>query len=285
MIKAQVLLSILIFFTLIAGCKQPQNQRSPPGYDLTQPVIYKMPSILDEISGITFLNGKPDTIYTEQDEEGKLFYLHPGDKDVRQTKFGKRGDYEDVSICNGYVILLRSDGVLFTFPLNQIYNKEVEAMTSQQALLPEGEYESLYADERGNDLYTVCKNCSSDKSSEEISGHILHIDTGGKLTIKRNFLIDIKQIAGTKTVKGFRFKASALAQNKKSKEWFIISSVNKMLLVTDDQWRPVHTYPLNPVLFTQPEGIAFDRDDNLYISNEMGNGQNGTILKFLFNKN
>jgi uncharacterized protein YjiK len=37
-------------------------------------------------------------------------------------------------------------------------------------------------------------------------------------------------------------------------------------------------------MFKQPEGIAFDNAGNLYISNEKGNGNNGSILKFIYQK-
>src|SRR5436190_20047673 len=97
------------------ACTAPDVVISPPGYDLSKPKIYKMPSVLEEISGIALNHGKTDTIYAEQDEEGKLFYFHLGDTEIKHTKFSKRGDYEDVAISNGLVIMLRSDAVFFTF--------------------------------------------------------------------------------------------------------------------------------------------------------------------------
>jgi SdiA-regulated len=285
--KLLTLLFILSLLKITPGCKQSHSpvKDSTAEYDLTKPVIYKMLPVLDEISGISFLNGNSDTLYAEQDEEGKLFYFHLGDKEVRHTKFSKRGDYEDVAICNGAVIMLRSDGTLFTFPLSEIENKEIENVDEQNGILPEGEYESLFADESENNLYVLCKNCIDDKTDENITGHILKVSVNGKLIPERNFSIDIKSIADKLQRKNFRFKPSGMAQNKKTKEWYIISSVNKMLLITDDKWKPVHEYSLSPVLFTQPEGISFDKENNLYISNEIGNGQNGIILKFMFNKN
>jgi hypothetical protein len=121
---------------------------NPKGYDLSKPIKYNMPDALLEISGIAFNNGKSDMIYAEQDEEGRLFYFKLGDKELKDTKFGKKGDYEDVAICHGQVIMLRSDGVLFTFPLSGINAKEVANVNKQEGLLPEGEYEGMHADEK-----------------------------------------------------------------------------------------------------------------------------------------
>src|SRR6266700_4983498 len=103
-----------------ASCNsQKIYYKSPAGYNFNEPVKYNMPDVLHEISGIAFNKGNGDTIYAEQDEEGRLFHFKPGDKKMIISKFGKHGDYEDVSICDDYVIMLRSDGVLFTFPLRE----------------------------------------------------------------------------------------------------------------------------------------------------------------------
>jgi hypothetical protein len=270
---------------LITGCSQVEQKVRPANYNLANPVIYKMPATLDEISGITFLNGNADTIFAEQDEEGKVFYFHPGDKVVSHTKFSKRGDYEDVAICSDYVVMLRSDGVLFTFPLNEIHNKEIMHVSEQDGLLPPGEYESLCSVQRNRQLYVLCKSCGDDISTERMSGHIFQLANDGRLIAKADFSVDSKKIAALAGLKKLHFKPSALAQNPITKDWYILSSVNKMLLTTNDQWTPEHIYNLPPTLFTQPEGIAFDNAGNLYISNEIGNGQNGTILLFLNQKN
>jgi len=278
---------ILIMLTLQfinSSCTETSATGNPPGYDLRKPIVYKMPVILDEISGIALNHGNTDSIFAEQDEEGKLFYFHLGDTAIKHTKFSKRGDYEDVAICNGTVIMLRSDGVFYTFPLNEIGNKDIGSTKEQAGLLPAGEYESLYADEANNTLYSLCKNCDADKSSQTVTAHVFSMRPDGQLLAKNQFSIDEKPIAALAGQKKLKLKPSALAQHPFTHQWYILSSVNKMLVITDAQWKPVNVYPLNPSLYTQPEGIAFDKTGNLYISNEKGSGTSGTILKFLYHK-
>jgi SdiA-regulated len=277
--------SLLLLLIFHNACKQhAKNQGPSAGYDLAHPAILKMPSSLNEISGIAFNRGNPDTIYAEQDEEGRLFYFPAASLDVKHQKFGKKGDYEDIAICNGTVVILRSDGVLFSFPLNINGDKEIGNVQETTGLLPEGEYEGVYADEAASQLYVLCKNCGEDNDTKSISGYILQMAPGKSLELKTNFQVNTKDIAAKLNEKKVAFRPSALTKNTRDNQWYILSSVNKLLVITDDKWGIKEVYSLDPALFNQPEGIAFDKDDNLYISNERGSSGNATVLKFTFAK-
>jgi uncharacterized protein YjiK len=56
------------------------------------------------------------------------------------------------------------------------------------------------------------------------------------------------------------------------------------LVVTDANWKIKAVHPINPSLFVQPEGIAFDNKNNLYISNEGDKVTPGTVFKFNYKK-
>src|SRR5215510_9298614 len=58
---------------------EPKKQEGEGSYDLNNPEKILMPDVLTEVSGISFYKGQKDMLYAEQDEEGKLFYLKPGD--------------------------------------------------------------------------------------------------------------------------------------------------------------------------------------------------------------
>jgi uncharacterized protein YjiK len=281
---------LIIFFVCtlatISSCEsQQQPYTSPPGYNLNSPKRFNMPNALREISGIAFNQGSGDTVYAEQDEEGKVFRFKLGDANIQVTRFGKKGDFEDISVFRNYIIMLRSDGVLFTFPLSEMQKKETDMVKIFENLLPDGEYEGLASDDLGNRLYVLCKHCRDEKANKWGGGIILQIDAAGVLTPAGNFELDIKEIDAISHARKIYFHPSALAQNPLTKEWFILSSVNKMLVVADQNWKVKSVYPLNPSLFVQPEGIAFDRQQNLYISNERGLSSAGTILLFAYNKN
>ncbi len=127
-------------------------------------------------------------------------------------------------------------------------------------------------------LYIVCKNCPQDNSKDLVSGYILHV--GDSVYQTGTFQIDVDQIKSFtgKVKRGFR--PSGLAKNPVTGEWFLVSAVNKLLVVTDSNWKIKEACILNGNTFNQPEGIAFDKKGNLYISNEGDDLSQGNILRF-----
>ena len=279
------IISLLCFFVLsgFSGCDDGPPSPSPPGYDLHAPVKFIMSESLREISGITFLHDNSDTMYAIEDEDGKLFYFHLGDGKFNYRKFGKHGDYEDVTIMGGNTfVVLRSDGSLFVFPPGLVQDGNMQQVEVYENILPQGEYEGLYGDDNG-DLLALCKNCPNDEQHNEVSVYRLRTDKKGRLAITDHFEVDVSGIDRADEKRRSKFHPSCLARHPLTREWYILSSVNKVLLVLDDKWRLKATYPLDPDLFKQPEGLTFDRKGNMYISNEGGQG-NANVLLFRYKR-
>ena len=99
--------------------------------------------------------------------------------------------------------------------------------------------------------------------------------------VDANYLLEMNKVfaLGYQAVQGVR-----AAKNLNTNEWYILSSVNKMLIVADADWNVKNVYALNPAQFHQPEGIAFDNQFNLYISNEGDLVSPGNVLKFNYIK-
>jgi hypothetical protein len=284
----------VLMFSSFEGCREALPVQSPPGYDLAAPKKFVLDDDLHEISGIVLLRGNPDTLYGEEDEDGKLFYFHPGDGKYAYRKFGKRGDYEDVAILDDKeFVLLRSDGSLFVFPVGLLREaqgkKSVEKEENREEvreydqLLPPGEYEGLFGDTGGR-LIALCKNCKEDDQRDDVSGYVLQYNSGHALAITEHFRVDVSGVKMTSINRKVKFHPSCLARHPLTREWYILSSVNKLLLVLDDHWKVKASYRLNPSLFKQPEGLAFDRRGNMYISNEGGKGGDATVLLFTYKK-
>jgi len=274
----------ILFIAFLSCAEEKNNEKNPVGYDLNKPEKFTVPDALNEISGISFYNGSSDTLFAEQDEEGKLFYLHLGDKKASHVKFGKKGDYEDIAILNEHVILLRSDGTLFSFPFNEIHQEEITDAKEWNDLLPKGEFEGLCADPKNKQLYILCKHCNDDETSKAVTAYILQLQPGGAISKKASASISVKTIEKLSGDKKIKFHPSALAQNPRTRQWYIVSAVNQMLVIADNDWTVKEVHHLKASIFRQPEGIAFDKNNNLYISNEGDKVSKGNVLKFVFKK-
>lgn len=269
---------------VVYACKPAQKKlTSPKGYDLSVPEKFNMPESLLEISGIAFHKGDGNTVYSIQDEDGKLYKQSWGVKKQTNVHFASKGDYEDLAILNETVFILKSNGSIYVFPLGEIYKKEADHVKQWKKILPEGEYESLYADEATHKLYAISKNSDDDHKNRQSTGYIFTYDpANGNLAVSGDFKIDSRQIEAFGTPIKSGLKASALAKNPGTGEWYILSSVQKMLVVTTPDWKVKEVHKLSSSIFNQPEGIAFDKNSNLYISNEGDEITAGNILKFKF---
>ncbi|UKJ06052.1 SdiA-regulated domain-containing protein [Solitalea lacus] len=271
------------FWVLLAtACNIDAKQyNSPKGYDLNKPEKFNLPQSMLEVSGITFNNNNPDTIYAIQDEEGKLFKLNWKIKKQKHSRFGVNGDYEDVAILNETVFILKSNGQLFSFPLKQAWKEDIEHVKVYKKLIPKAEYEGLFANNASNQLYVLVKKSPGNKKQKLLTGEILTYEkTPDSLYKSGNFEIKPptdKQL----TVKAKeRIKPTALSKHPITGEWYILTSANKLLILADVNWNITQVYQLNSSIFNQPEGITFDSKGTLYISNEGDELNEGNILRF-----
>ncbi|WGQ09505.1 SdiA-regulated domain-containing protein [Pedobacter gandavensis] len=278
------LLYIMPLVALVAfyACKPVASKfSSPAGYDLEHPEKFNMPESLLEISGIAFYKGKSDTVYSIQDEEGSVFRQKWGVKHQKNVSFASKGDYEDIAIFNEKVFVLKSNGHLYSFPFSETVKEKAEQVKVSKKLVPKGEYESLYADPETQKVYVLCKSCPVDKKKKTSTGYVLNYDLKlDSLIPESTFSIDLEQIKKLNPKLKASLSPSALTKNPKTKEWYILASANKLLVIADENWKIKQVHRLNSSIYNQPEGIAFDNDMNLYISNEGDELTNGNILKF-----
>ena len=187
----------------------------------------------------------------------------------------------DHLILNETVFILKSNGTFYEFPLSDATKDELKDVKEWKKILPMGEYESLYANDQTNQLYVLCKNSKEDKRAEIMSGFIFTYDpTTHQLISSGKFSMDLSKLIENETILRTGLKASALTRDPHTGEWYILSAVNKLLVVATPDWKVKSIHRLNSSIFNQPEGLAFDEDMNLYISNEGDELTSGNILKF-----
>jgi len=258
----------------VAACKGKKEYKNPPGYDLHKPSIVHLPSALDEVSGI-FYYPKDNSVFLESDEQGSLYKLNLAKpKQVQEWKFGKKHDYEDLFLLDSAFYMLCSNGDLTILNFNND-NK----IAKRQYTFPYGdkyEFESLYFDDHTQKLNLVCKTCKGE-DKENVAVYSFDPKT---YMYGQGFSINATAIHSVITDNAGKLKASAANINPVTGELFLISSVNKLLIIADKSGRVKSAYQLDPSLFKQPEGLCFRSNGDMFITNESGGAGTGNILFF-----
>jgi uncharacterized protein YjiK len=282
--KAALMLTLSA--ALLCFCQQPASN-SNFIYHLGQPDdTYKMPEILEEISGITLLN---DTIMLcIQDENGVLFYYDLKNRKLqKQIRFGNDADYEDLAMVGDDVFVLQSNG-----DLHQIkdFNSEKAIITSthKTALKRSNDCEGLCYDVENNGLLVALKEEPEIGPSQNFDGFraVYSFDlVKNQLSNEPAILIPLsKQPAAENATSGsdenhIKFHPSAIEIHPLTGDIYVLASKGKALIVMNRQGEIIAYEKLRKKIFPQPEGMAFAPDGTLYISNE-GSGEFGNILKF-----
>ena len=296
---------LFCLFLLASYCKQPENKpeekkedkseakkggkdknksasgdyTSPPGYDLNSPVIFNLKEELDEISGLAYYP-KDTAVFAIADDKGWLYKIHfTGKKGVEKWKFSKGEDYEDLVLQDSTFYALASSGQITAFR----FSNNVPSTSNTYNLNKGGvnEFETLYLDSASGKLVMICKDCQEDPKAE-VSAYLF--DPSTTAFSNNSFSLNAVEIAEKLGLSKIKFKPSAACINPLTKELFIISSVNKALVVTDNNGNVKHVYNLDPKIYKQPEGITFTPSGDLLISNEGAEIGPANVLIFKLKK-
>jgi len=285
--KRYFLTSLSFFFILVlifSACQKKKNrEEQPPMVEgprfpyLLQKYSYKykLPKDLREISGISSLGN--NLIACVQDELGYIYiYSQKEEKVLREIKFAGDGDYEDIEVVGNDGYVLRSDGVIYKIEDLDGSNRVSTILTPFDI---DNDTEGLCYDQETNSLWIACKAASG------IGKHIPFYRTAYAIDLKTNYvdeqpvvsinIPEIQEIADAR----IGFEPSCIAIHPFTGDKYLISSVDKVLIVLDIQNEIKHLRSLNHKGFKQPEGIFFDTNGDMFISNE-GRGGKGNILRF-----
>jgi hypothetical protein len=268
----------LLLTTVLLACGQKSVEyNSPQCYNLGQPYIIKLPSELDEISGIAYY-AKDNSIFAECDDKGCLYkILLNKPADIRKWKFSHKRDYEDLVLHDSIFYVLNNNGDIVSLSFLK------DSLISHEYTFSDGgkhEFESLYYDDKINKLVLICKDCEADKN-KTVSAYAFDLQ---QFLYSNAYAIDVEGISKSEGPVSTKYKPSAAAINPVTGELYILSSINKLLVIADLNHKVKETYNLDPKIFNQPEGIAFTANGSLFISNEAGNDHPATILFYQIQK-
>lgn len=250
----RLLLFIFIFHSFM-GCTQ--SKQDSWIYSINKPDdIYELPSKLNEISGISFIDD--DVLACVEDEHGILYQYNLSKRKITsELNFSPNGDFEDISIVGDTAYALRSDGFVF-----EISNYNSSSHTRKFRILSKDKrnLEGLFFMPVDKRFLIAHKEDNSFSFFDLVKEEII----GEPIPIKKK-----------------HFSPSAIAIHPFSGEIYLLSSVNKSLLIVDKDGTTQSTIKLQNRLFIQPEGVAFNSAGDLFISNE-GRGGKSNILMFRY---
>lgn len=274
--KPQTVACILLLCVSCNTQKEQKNYPSPAGYDLSKPARIVLPLELDEISGVSFYD-KDTSIFAISDDRGAIFKIKPNIS-ITKWKFSHGADYEDIARVDSTFFILQSNGDLYRVN----YNGNIPAIKSFSFPQNNGnEFETLYYDSAAKKLILICKDCESDKK-KQLTTFSFNPLTG--TFSDSSYTIPVTKISELIKAEKTKFKPSAAAINPVTGDLFIVSSVNKLLVIADREGHAKEVYRLDPKLFKQPEGITFSTKGDLVISNEFAESGTADLLIFKYNR-
>ena len=262
-------------FTFVEGYEFPYVFKSPD-------TSFVLSEELNEISGLSQC-GVDSLLVCVQDEAGILYFISKrSGAIVREVEFYKKGDFEGVEVVGNTIFAIKSKGDVFEI---KDWEKPQQQLTVYDTRLNKlANVEGLGYDSSSGKLLLACKGKMEKDSSFSravygfdlatkkldslpvfmVDLNLLHSYIDGDLPVK--YLEKISEKFDPK--KGFIFGPSGIAIHPVSKNVYLLSSVGKMLIVLSPTGKIIHIEKFNKKIHLQPEGICFDRDGTLWISNE-----------------
>ena len=276
---ASLRISIFILVaSLVFSCSQgTKKTESPEGYKFSSGYRYTLPSVLNEISGLSYYS-KDSSVFAIQDEKGFLFKIHfTNPLKIERWKFGNGADYEDIVLLDSTFYVLKSKGFIEKLRFN---GDSIAVKSFPIPVQGKNEFETLYYDDTLHRIITICKNCDQD-NKEQISSFGFNPASDAFDT---TITINTEKLNELAHEDKLRLKPSAAAIHPVTGELFLLASVNKLLVVFNKDHSVKGVYHLDPKIFKQPEGMTFTSKGDLLISNESANTGAPDILIFKYNQ-
>lgn len=240
-------------------------------YDLTQPASHVLlPAELREISGQAPWNAR--YLIAHNDEWARLYLVRIRDGHIaRRIDVGRagalKGDYEEVLRDGRLWYLLRSDGLILRFELDD--TSSVTSARKYPAFQSAGcEVESLALDVAGPGVLTACKHERGKASNDGML--VLRWDPSGSDAPRVAFRVPWNALA--RDPGDPRFAASGMSRTPDGKGWLVIDGRDGRIAELDGVGSVIALRSLPRQLLPQAEGITFGANETLCLSSEGRDG-------------
>jgi uncharacterized protein YjiK len=245
----------------------------------------ELPRELNEISGLAFTaDGR---LFAHGDEKGIIWQLDPGTGRILKRFalavgpglppfMGKRlkpdqvtGDFEDIQIVGERFFLLSSNGILLEFREGKD-SERVPFRAFDTGLARSCELEGLTYDASTRSLLLLCKHPYRRAWHRQVvvlrwSLHSGRVDPEPRLRISEN---RVARLTGVEA-----FHGSAIAVAPESGALILVAGPQRRIIEISPSGELLAGRVLKARLHRQPEGLAFDADRVLLISDEAAGGR------------
>jgi uncharacterized protein YjiK len=240
--------------------KNKQESLAIPS-DVTIIKKWELPSELLEVSGIAFLD--KDRFACVQDELGIIYIFNTASGKIeKQIEFAGPGDFEGISLTGNTAYVVRADGQLFE--VNMTSKKATEYKTG---FTVDDNIESVCYDAKNNRLLLTGKEPDAGNSNSKA---IYAFDIASKKMLPEPVfqvnLSDERLFAGNGK-KNKVIMPSAIAIHPVTNDIYIADGPGARLVQLDSAAKLKKVYVLGKD-FPKAEGISFNPDGTIYISNE-----------------
>lgn len=279
---------LLFFSTTFILCTtlRAQDPHFPEPYDWENPAAsFTLSDELAEISGLSYVPNSP-YLYAIQDEDGILYLLdRQTGRTVQQIPFWKEGDYEGIEYVNGDVYVVKSTGTVYRVSAPGTTEQQVEKFNG--FLGSDNDIEGLGYDAAKGQLLLACKAEPGEDIDPNRFKAIYGFDLASKTFIQEPLLLLDREAVDTylrvcepgphhhklcdifsRDKEDFDLSPAAMAVHPITGHYYLTSAKGNLLLIIDSSGNILHIDKLPKHLHRQPEGLCFDEQGNLYISNE-----------------
>jgi len=248
---------------------------APWAYRLEAPQqTYDLPPELGEISDLSSASHSMSA-WAVNDELGTIYRLDLRDGGIESSfAFGQPADYEAIAQFGDSVLVGNSEGLLYQIELNDGGVRSINTNLGLACNL-----EGMAYDPARKRLLLACKTelPRQPKGRKSFAIYAMNLETR---TVQREPAMVIQKQAiddyvgmhpnerSLKPSMGEEFAPSAIAVHPITGQLYVLSARVPMLIVLDPHGALQRVEGLNPALHAQPEGITFDSEGTMYISNE-----------------
>ena len=302
LLASAIMLSSVGYASDIPANELPSYNPEPPSslpYDLSYPHAYfELDDLLKKVSGLS-PSSDANTVASLQEEEGKIYMIDKkSGKITGTTFFVTEGEFQAIEYVRDTAFAMKGNGQIYKIWNLKGAQKNVKMVKTN---LPRtSSYEGLSYDLANNRLLIAAKGQKEGEFTRQIFSFDVKTNQVSpepayeiSLASFKEFLMDKKEknYASLRTdyvekasTKGFEFAPSSLAVHPLTGNIFVLSSVNNVLLVLNQQGEIQEMTKLKKDQHFQPEGICFDEEGTMFIANSSKDGKPAKLFEYKMQK-